>query len=257
MLTGIAMIALGYSIVFWASTLLPSWIVAVLTSTSCLWTYLGESLVLRSKRLRIRVLCAVMIGMIGIALVGGTALHRELSLSSWAVAGVLAASISWSASTLAIQRIHLPKSSWQTAGLQLTAAGILLAGISAALGEWTRLPAIDRMLATGPVLAMTYLVFGGSVIAFGSFHWLIRRDSPSLVSTFAYANPVVAMIVGIGFAHESCSMQQFFGAVAILFGIVLMWRAQADRGPSDTGRKEPVFSSGVKDTLDPSAETAA
>jgi drug/metabolite transporter (DMT)-like permease len=257
MATGIAMTALGYSIVFWAATRLPSWTVAVLTATSFLWTYIGECLVLRSERPRLRMFFFLLMGLAGIPLVGGTALQRGHSISSFAAVSVVAGALSWSASSLAIKRIRLPESCWQTAGFQLATAGILLAGVSRALGEWTRVPEMNITLGYQPLLGMTYLIFGGSVIAFGSFHWLMRRESPSLVATFAYANPIVAMALGIGFAGESCSVRQLIGAIAILLSVVLIWKTQPARVSVSMAKDRTDASSGGEARLNGFSETVA
>jgi drug/metabolite transporter (DMT)-like permease len=214
----------GYAFVYWSSTRLPSCIVAILVSTSFLWIYFGECFVLRSERVRPGVFVPVLIGHAGIPFLSGTGIHEGRFISLAAAVGVLASGFAWPAGALAHKRRQLPECHFQTAGLQLGFAGILLAAISCELGEWHRLAAANLASEAMPMLGMAYLVLGGSVPGFGAFLWLMQRESPSLVATFAYVNPIVAMMVGIGFAHEHCSLKQLIVAAAIIASVVSVWR---------------------------------
>jgi drug/metabolite transporter (DMT)-like permease len=229
MLSGTAMIVAGYAIVFWAATQLPSWMIALLVSSSFLWTYLGECFLLRSEALRVPALAGVLLGLAGIPLLSGSVIRHGQPGSIIAMAGTQLSTIAWSAATLAIKRIQMPKCPFQTAGVQLSSAGLMLAAISCCILDGKKLPAAGILLSPKPLLGMAYLVLGGSVIAFGAFHWLMQRESPSLVAAFAYLNPIVAMILGIGFAHERCSATQLAGAAAILMSVVLVWEVKEPR----------------------------
>lgn len=228
-LSGVAMIVAGYAIVFWAATQLPSWMIALLVSSSFLWTYLGECFLLRSEPLRFSALAAVLLGLAGIPLLSGSVIRHGHPASIIAMACTQLSTIAWSAATLAIKRIQMPESPFQTAGVQLSSAGIILAAISCCVLDVKKLPPAAILLSPKPLLGMAYLVLGGSVIAFGAFHWLMQRESPSLVAAFAYLNPIVAMILGIGFAHERCSLTQLAGAAAILMSVVLVWEVKEPR----------------------------
>ncbi len=222
-LAGLLMVVVGYAVVFWSATRLSSWIVAVLVSTSFLWTYIGECFVLRTERMRAAVLVPLLAGLAGIPFLSSAGMRYGRSTSMIAVVSVLAATTAWSAGALALKKIRLPACHLQTAGFQLAFAGIVLAGISCSLGEWRRLDPARWIFDVKPILGMAYLVCGGSVIAFSAFHWLMQRESPHLVATFAYVNPVVAMMLGIGVAHERCSWMQLAVAAIILISVVLVW----------------------------------
>jgi drug/metabolite transporter (DMT)-like permease len=73
---------------------------------------------------------------------------------------------------------------------------------------------------------MAYLVVAASVVAFSAFHWLLARESASLVATSTYVNPIVAMVLGIAAAHEHSSPMQLLGAVTVLSSIVMVWHMQ-------------------------------
>ena len=223
--TGVTMLGVGYGIVFWAENRLPSWIVAVLMSTSFLWTYIGESLVLRSYRFQAKMLLPLLTGLVGMPWLVGGSLHWN-RVSILAGLAVLLGAFSWSAGSLAIKRIDLPHSYIQTAGLQLASSGIFLLCFSGALGEWARLPALVQILAWKPLIAMAYLVIAASMVGMAAFHWLMTHEPASLVATSAYVNPMVAMMLGIVAAHERSSLLQIVGALAVLGSIVVIWYVQ-------------------------------
>ena len=212
--TGALMLAAGYGIVFWAEQRSPSWLVAVLVSTSFLWTYLGECFVLRSCQFRAALLAPLLVGLAGMPLLVEGRSH-EGGVSLTAALGVLAGALCWSAGSLALKRIDLPRTPVQTAGIQLTAAGLLLLCLSGVLGEWTNAPAPGKYFAWEPLVAMAYLVFGASVVALVAFLWLLEREPASMVSTSMYVNPIVALLLGILAAHEHSSLLQLIGAVAV------------------------------------------
>ena len=223
--TGAAMLAVGYGVVFWAEQRLSSWLVGVLASTTFLWTYLGESLVLRSYKFRGTMLLPLFVGMVGMPLLMGVNSNND-HVSVLAAVAVLLGAISWAAGSLAVKRVDMPRSYLLTAALQLAAASLLLACLSMVLGEWHRIPAMADIFAWRAILAMAYLVVAASVVAFSAFHWLLARESASLVATSTYINPLVAMVLGIAAAHERSSPMQLVGAVAVLSSIVMVWHMQ-------------------------------
>ena len=200
-------------------------VLAVLVSTSFLWTYLGECFVLRVFRFRAAMLVPLLAGLAGIPfLVGGSESGGQVSIL--AAVGVLAGALCWAAGSLALKSIDLPRTPVQTAGIQLAVAGILLLGLSGAVGEWASAPPLSSFIAWRPLVAMAYLVFGASVLAFVAFLWLIEREPASLVATSMYVNPMVAMLLGILAAHERSSPLQLAGALAVLASVVCVWRMQ-------------------------------
>lgn len=227
--TGVAMLGVGYGVVFWAEKRLPSWMVAVLMSTTFLWIYVGESLVLRSYRFRGRMLAPLLLGLAGMPwLVGGDP-HVD-RVPMFAVIAVLLGAFCWSAGSLAVKRIDLPRSYLHTVALQLASSGLVLLCFSGALGERMRLSATAQIFAWKPMMALAYLVIAASVLGMGAFHWLMLHEPASLVATSAYVNPMVAMVIGIVAAGEQCSLPQLGGVCAVLASIVAIWYFQ-----------EPVF----------------
>jgi drug/metabolite transporter (DMT)-like permease len=211
----------------------------VLISTTFLWTYLGECLVLRQRRFRGWELFAVLGGLAGvILLLGGTAVQNRRSLV--AAFSIFISAMAWSAASLALKKIKMPRSSLQIAAVQLSAAGLLLLGLSLVAGEWPRLPAAARMFAWKPLVAMLYLVVAGSVLAFTAFHWLMQHEPASLVATSTYVNPMVAMLLGIAVVHERCTPMQLAGAATVLASVGGIWYFHTCVGGGMAERAEPI-----------------
>jgi drug/metabolite transporter (DMT)-like permease len=227
--TGVLLLVAGYGVVFWAEKRIPSWMAAVLLSTTFLWTYLAECLARRSHRIRRGMLLSLLAGLAGMPLVVGGASHR-MGLSIVPPLAVLLGALCWSAGSLLVKWIDMPRSTLHTVGLQLASSGVLLLCLSAALGEWTEAPAMARCFAWQPLLAMAYLVVGASMLGFASFHWLLKHEPASLVATSSYVNPIAAMILGVVAAHERSSPLQLVGALVVLGSIVAVWRLQASAG---------------------------
>jgi len=242
--TGAAMLAVGYGVVFWAEQRLASWIVAVVASTTFLWTFLGESLLLRSYRFTFTMLLLLLAGLAGVLLLtwGSPRSHGAISLP---VLVVLFGAMCWAGGSLAVKRLEMPQSYIQTAATQLAVSGLILLCVSAGLGEGHLLPQVSQMFTSRSILAMAYLVIAASVVAFTAFHWLIKREPASMVATSTYVNPAVAMLLGIVVAKERCSSQEMCGAVVILGSTIFIWLLQAQNNLPE------LNSNGSRSSLNP------
>jgi drug/metabolite transporter (DMT)-like permease len=220
--TGVVLLAMAYGSLFWAAKDLPAWLVAVLMSTTFLWTYIGETLVFRVYPFRIRILPPLLSGLIAVPFL----VSRGSSRGGGSIAAVLAVlfcAICWSIGSLAAKRIRMPAYPVQTATIQLGTSAFVLLIVSRLLGEWNAQLVVAGLFALKPLVAMGFLVLGGFAVAIIPFHWLLARQPASLVATAAYVNPVVAMLVGIVIACERASPTQFLGGVGVLAGISIIW----------------------------------
>ncbi|AKD55216.1 EamA family transporter [Spirosoma radiotolerans] len=132
---------------------------------------------------------------------------------------VAAGNFAWAIGTLLTPRLSLP-SGTISSGIQMIIGGLVLMPISLALEPVSLFSIFD---APGKAIgSMIYLVIFGSIIGFSSYSWLARNATPQLLSTYAFVNPVVAMLLGTTFAGEVFSSQSFVGAVVALVGVVLI-----------------------------------
>ncbi|HEY9138019.1 MAG TPA: EamA family transporter [Terriglobus sp.] len=227
--TGVMMLAVGFGVVFWAERQLASWVVAVMASTSTVWTYLGETLLVRSRQFDGRLLTVLVAGLGGVVLCAGITSAR--GAGAWlAPAIVLLGAMCWAAGSLSVKHLDMPPSYIQSAMIQLGASGLMLMAVSFLSGEWKQIPPWHELVTTRLLGAMAYLVVAASVLAFTAYHWLLQREPASMVATCTYVNPVVAMLLGIVVAGEAFSTEQLLGTAVILISVFTTWRLHAGAG---------------------------
>jgi drug/metabolite transporter (DMT)-like permease len=116
--------------------------------------------------------------------------------------------------------VREPAEPFTASGIQMICGSGWLLLASIATGEFSR---FDPTLVTGrSVIAWSYLVIFGSLIAFSTFTWLMKHCSPAKVSTYAYVNPVVAVFLGWLVLHEPISPRLFLAATIIIAGVALI-----------------------------------
>lgn len=128
--------------------------------------------------------------------------------------------LAWAVGTLLAPRLALPRSGTLSSGIQMLVGGVILLSISLVVEPvtvWSIFQAPTKAIGS-----MFYLVIFGSIIGFSSYAWLARNATPQLLSTYAFVNPVVAMLLGVTFAGEVFSSQSLLGAVIALVGVVLI-----------------------------------
>ncbi|MDB5240498.1 MAG: hypothetical protein JWP57_1123 [Spirosoma sp.] len=167
-------------------------------------------------------LAGLVIGLIGIyflikpdKLQGTGGIHANLIGAGLVTFG----NFSWAIGTLLAPRVSLP-SATISSGIQMLVGGVLLLLISLCIEPVTPWSLLDAPAKA--VGSMIYLVIFGSIIGFSSYAWLARNASPQLLSTYAFVNPVVAMMLGTTFAGETFSSQSLLGALVALVGVVLI-----------------------------------
>jgi drug/metabolite transporter (DMT)-like permease len=167
-------------------------------------------------------LAGLLVGLIGIfflikpdKLQGTGGVHANVLGSSLVIFG----NFSWAIGTLLAPRVSLP-SGTISSGIQMIVGGFVLLAISLVMEPvtpWSILVAPPKA-----IWSMCYLVIFGSIVGFSSYAWLARNAPPQLVSTYAFVNPVVAMLLGTFFAGEVFSSQSLIGAMIALAGVVLI-----------------------------------
>ena len=219
---------LDYGLVFWAEQRVPSGITAVIMATIPVFMTLSEILLLRTQKLTLRLALALLIGLAGVAVLvsnsfdlGGEPIDR-----AGAVALIVAA-MSWSVSSSLTRKLPLPSSKVLSSGAQMLTGGILLALTAGALGEYGRFqPSAVSLTAW---LSLAYLIVAGSIVAFTAYVWLIHHESPTKVGTYAYVNPVVAVLIGHFLGGESIDLRTILGTLLVLVGVVVITTRPAQK----------------------------
>jgi drug/metabolite transporter (DMT)-like permease len=210
-----------YGLLFWAEKRVPSGIAAVMLATIPVFMTLAEILFLRTQKLTLRLGFALLLGISGVAvLIGRSARLGQNTIDSAGALALIVAAISWSVAAVLSRKLPSPESKVMSSGAQMLAGGILLTLTSAMLGEFKGFDV--RAVSAVAWLALSYLIVAGSVVAFTAYVWLIHHESPTKVGTYAYVNPVVAVLLGYFFGGESLGPRTVLGTLLILVSVIVI-----------------------------------
>jgi len=148
------------------------------------------------------------------------------------------AAISWSIASVMTRKLDLPSSKVLSAGAQMLVGGMLLAVVAAALGEPRRFH--PEAVSGQAWFALVYLIVMGSILGFTSYLWLIHRESPTKVGTYAYVNPVVAVLLGYFMGGEGLGLRTILGTALVLASVLLITLGKSTRSRAGTGRREQI-----------------
>lgn len=252
----------GNGLVSWAELRVASGPTALLVSTIPLFVVLLEWLGPKSVRIgRPTRLVAIGIttGLAGIVALVGPAEILGQGIDPIGALVLVAAALSWAFGSTVSRRLSLPTSPILGTAMQMIAGGALLVAAGALVGE---IPRLDlAAVSTRSLLALAYLIVFGSVVAFTAYVYLLQNVAVSKVSTYAYVNPVVALLLGWALAGESLSLRTLLATVMILGAVVLITsqrrspaRPAGDQPERDT---QPDRGSGASEAVDPEPLRAA
>ncbi|MEW5988812.1 MAG: EamA family transporter [Chloroflexota bacterium] len=221
--------------VTWAEQTVPSGIAALLIATVPLWMVLLDWLRPGGRRPGGRVLLGVAIGLAGIVLlIGPGKLAGGGRVDPLGAIVLLLAALSWGTGSLLSRRVQLPAAPLLATAMEMLAGGGLLLAAGLLSGEW-RVVWLDAWTLRSS-LAMLYLVILASLVAFSAYVWLLRVSTPAKVSTYAYVNPVIAVLLGWLLAGEPLTLRVLLAAAVITAAVIMIttYRGQA---PVKTERK--------------------
>ncbi len=223
----------GNGAVVWAEQRIPSGIASLLIATMPLWVVLLDWLRPGGSRPHPLVAAGVALGFAGLLLLVWRNPADSTRLDTAGAVVLVGGALSWAIGSLYALDADLPRSLPLASGMEMLAGGVLLVLGGLAGGELgvVRPDAIS----TRSVLAFAYLVVFGSIVAFSAFRYLVDAAPPSRVSTYAYVNPVVAVVLGWLLAGEVITAQTVTGA-AVIVGAVAMVTA----GVSARTAREPI-----------------
>jgi drug/metabolite transporter (DMT)-like permease len=227
-LLAVLIFVFDYGLLFWAERRVPSGIAAVLLATIPVFMTLSEILILRTQRLSARLAMALVAGLGGVAvLVSPTVSFGEAPIDTAGACALIVAAISWSLASALTRKLPLPSSKVMSSAAQMLAGGVLLMLAAGLLGEFRgfHLQAVSRQA----WFTLAYLIVAGSIVAFTAYVWLIHHESPTRVGTYAYVNPVVAVLVGYFLGGEAIGARTIFGTILVLMGVVVMRTAPAKK----------------------------
>jgi drug/metabolite transporter (DMT)-like permease len=216
---GTLIFVIDYGCVFWAEQRVPSGITAVVLATIPVFITLLEIIFLRTQRLTVRLCLALLVGICGVAvLVNHSFSLGEVPINRAGAIALLVASFTWSVATILTRRLPLPASKPMSAAAQMLTGGAQLFVLTAVSGEFAgfRVQAVSW----NAWFALVYLIAAGSIVAFTAYVWLLHYESPTKVGTYAYVNPVVAVILGYFLGGEAVGPRTLLGTLLVLVSVI-------------------------------------
>ncbi len=220
-LLAILIFVFDYGLLFWAERRVPSGIAAVMMATVAVFMALSEILIMRTQRLTLRLAIALLLGIGGVTvLVSRTVSFGDAPIDTVGACALIVAAISWSVASALTRKLPLPAAKAMSSGAQMLAGGALLTLTAALLGEFRGFHA--QAVSREAWLALAYLIVAGSIVGFTAYVWLIHHESPTKVGTYAYVNPVVAVLVGYFLGGEALGARTIVGTLLVLVSVVVI-----------------------------------
>jgi drug/metabolite transporter (DMT)-like permease len=217
----------------YAQQYVPSGLAAVMIATVPFWFVLLNFATPVGRRPNIASLLGLIPGLAGVALIAWRRISPgSSSVDPAMVLLLLGSALSWAAGSLVGQRRATGVSAIALAGMQLVCGGAVLLAASGLVGEWKEF----TLGGVSPIswAGFAYLTLAGSVTAYTAYVWLLDRVPGSLVTTYTFITPIIAIFLGWTFLGERLSAQMLLGTILIIGSVILVWRLENESG----GRKD-------------------
>jgi len=218
---GMLLLVGGNGLVSWSEQTIPSGIAALIVGAVPMFMVIAEAIRPRGHKPTIKAITGLCIGFLGIYILVAPSHHLNGdSLNFYGVGALLLACMFWSIGSVYSKSAELPSSAFMTTGAEMLmgSVGLLLMSIlTHELPTWHL-----ANVSTRSIYGLIYLVVIGSMIGFGSYIWLLKHAPISLVSTYAYVNPVVAVLLGNWIANEPLDPHIWIATAIIVGSVVLI-----------------------------------
>jgi drug/metabolite transporter (DMT)-like permease len=217
LLTGGLLLGVGNGGVSWAQQTVPSGVAALVIATIPLWIVVLDRLFF-GARLRWISVAGVAAGFVGVAILANPASPKGIDTTGGLL--LLVAAVGWATGTLLSRGQRLTVAPLLGAGMQMLCGGaaLLVAGLAAGEASQVDLGAVSARSALG----LTYLILFGSILAFSAYVWLLRNAGTSLVATYAYVNPIVAVALGAAFLDEAVTGRTLVAGGLVIGAVALI-----------------------------------
>jgi len=235
-----SLLMLANALVGVAEKRIPSGIAALLVAMTPLFMVLLEWARPGGRRPTVWVGVGLLIGLAGVAaLVGPASLGDGARIDRIGAATVILGSLAWSSGSIYSRHAPRPPSSVMMSAIQMMVGAVFVGVIGLATGEWSTWD--PSALSMRSVIAFVYLLVFGSLIGFSAFVYLLRVSTPARVATYAYVNPVVAVILGWAIAGEAISGRMLVAAAIIVGGVALITAAESRAPQADRARVDDTL----------------
>ena len=227
---GAALLLVGNGGVAWAETRIESGLAALIVAILPLWVALMDR-VFFGRRLSSAAIVGLVVGFAGVALLvrpGGAS-------NAFAAVLLVFTTAAWAGGSLYARGAPLPQNALLSAAMQMLTASVFLGIFGLAIGEANDVTAAS--FGSDQLLAFAFLVVFGSLLAFSAYAWLLKNVRISVVATYAFVNPVVAVALGAVFLDEAIGWTTVTAGIAIVAAVILIITA---RTPAPKPVAEPV-----------------
>ncbi len=237
-LIGLLLLGGGNLGLVYAERTMPSGLASLVLAVIPLYVALIEMFLPHGEPLPVRGWVGIVLGFAGLgallspSLRTGLAGDRTLLL---AIGVLLAGAMSWTIGSLISRRARLPVNSFVAAAWQMLAAGVFATALGTALGEWP-----EFHVNAAAIGSLAWLITGGSLLGYTGFIYLIEHVPVAKVSSYAYVNPVVAVLLGIFLLGERPAAAEFLGMACILVAVFLLTTAQVKAKPQPVEELEQM-----------------
>ncbi len=224
---GLLLLLSGNGFLVWAEQRIPSGIASLFIATTPLWMVLIDALRPGGVKPNSLTWLGVLAGLIGTALLANPWQSQATSpgLDPIGVIVLLVAALSWSIGSLYSRKATLPKSPLLGTGMEMLVGSVGLFALSGVVGEWNQFHILT--ISSRSMGGLAYLIIFGSGIGFVAYTWLLRNAPTPLVSTYAYVNPIVAILLGSVIANEPLGGIEIISALIIIAGVILITSAKS------------------------------
>jgi drug/metabolite transporter (DMT)-like permease len=232
---GALMLVGGNGAVSWSETRVPSGLASLVIATVPLWIVLLDWWRPHGVRPAGRVFVGVALGMVGlVALIGLGESFAGPRPDPVGTVVLIGGALSWSMGSLMSRNAPLPESPLLGIAMEMLCGGLLLVLFGLLVGEGSRFD-ITRV-SPRSWLAFAYLVTFGALVGFTAYVWLLRVSTPAKVSTYAFVNPIVAVLLGWGLGGEPLTRRMLIASVVIVGAVAIITTAAERARPA---RREP------------------
>ena len=241
-IVGALLLGMANAFVTFGEMTVPSGVAAIIVATIPLWFALLGWIYFRQRLPRI-VVGAIALGFFGTALLVAPAGEGANSFDPLGILILFCAPIAWAHGSLySAQRAKLPPSAWTASGLQMLAGSLVCFAEALVTNEPAKFH--PEQISIASILAVVYLVLFGSMVAFTAYAWLLKNAPLSLVGTYAYVNPVVAIGLGTLFLAETLSLRTIVASAIIVAAVAIIVTARTRLGPNEADTTEAGASEG-------------
>jgi drug/metabolite transporter (DMT)-like permease len=216
----------GNGAVVWAEQFVPSGLTALLVSILPFWLVIIEWIRPPRRRPSAAVLVGLVLGFIGIiVLVGPSDVGGHGDVMPLGALVLILGSLSWAIGSFWSRDAQLPESGLLTTGMEMIGGGVLLLVVGTLAGEFSHLDI--HGISNASAFGLLYLITFGSLLGFTSYIWLLDKVSPARLGTYAYVNPIVAVLLGWAIAGERLSIRTGVAAAIVICAVALITTARS------------------------------